>query len=65
MNKPANYVKLVAFGPPEISDADAVSLSPHARRKTCAVSWVYPFTGKVEGTAPSASAPRCARRTRT
>jgi hypothetical protein len=48
-DKPANYVKLVAFGPPEISDAEAVSLSPHARRKTCAVSWVYPFTGKVEG----------------
>lgn len=48
-DKPANYVKLVAFGPPELSDADAVSLSPHKHRKLCAISWVFPFTGKVEG----------------
>ena len=48
-DKPANYVKLVAFGPPELSDADAVSLSPHRHRKLCSVSWVYPFSSKVEG----------------
>lgn len=56
MMKPANYVKLTAFGPPQLSDNDAVSLPPHSRRKTCAVSWVFPFTGKVSGAEALAAA---------
>jgi hypothetical protein len=49
-DKPANYVKLTAFGPPELHDSEAVSIAPNrARKDGCAVSWVYPFSSKVEG----------------
>jgi hypothetical protein len=56
-SKPANYVKLTAFGPSELYDSDAVSLPPtRDRQQPCAVSWVYPFTGKVEGAVALAQA---------
>lgn len=49
-DKPANYVKLTAFGPADLHDSEAVSIAPNrARTDQCAVSWVYPFTSKVEG----------------
>ena len=48
-DKPANYVKLTAFGPPALHDSDAISIAPDPRKQECAVSWVYPFSGTVEG----------------
>lgn len=48
-DKPANYLKLTAFGPPSLHDSEAISIAPNPLRKDCAVSWVFPFTGTVEG----------------
>lgn len=49
IDKPSNYVKLVAIGPRSLFDSDAVSIAPDKRRPLCCVSWVFPFTSKVEG----------------
>lgn len=48
-DKPSNYVKLVAIGPRSLFDSEAVSIAPDKRRALCCVSWVFLFTGKVEG----------------
>src|SRR5690242_12003757 len=57
-NKPANYVKLTAFGPADLHDSDAVSIAPNRARVDCSVSWIFTFTGKVEGTQALSAAQR-------
>lgn len=57
-DRPANYVKLTAFGPAELHDSDAVSMAPNRNRKDCSVSWVFPFSSKTEGVSALGAAQR-------
>lgn len=51
MKNKRNYVKLTAYGPASMHDAEAASKAPSDHSVRCVVSWVFPFTSKGEGSA--------------